>query len=97
MGICFGFGGILCFWLLFRSYPPKSQAVLQIFQNAFTYINIIPISLSAYSQNYVRQPFGACALVVLIFFQWFTVGFGLSFFFRRMKAIYISKKRTTNG
>ena len=82
---CFGVGAILLYLLLFSHYPPTSPAVLRILQDTFAYINIIPLELSAHSQNYVHAKFAACLFFVGIFFQWFAVGYGLSFLFRRLR------------
>jgi hypothetical protein len=74
---CFGIGVTLLYWL------PVGPRILQ---NTADYINIVPVALTAYSQNYgLHQPFTKWVLFALMFLQWFAVGFGLSFLFRKLK------------
>src|SRR5450432_3023500 len=83
---CCGAGALLLYLVLFLHYPPTSPAVLQILQNTFAYINIVPLTLSAYSQNYgFHIPYCALVFVALVFVQWFAIGFGLSFLFRKLR------------
>ena len=83
---CCGVGALLLYWLLFLHYPPTSPAVLQVLQNTFAYINIVPLTLSAYSQNYgVHIPYCALVFVALVFVQWFVIGFVLSLLFLRWR------------
>jgi uncharacterized membrane protein len=84
--VCLGAGVPVFFWLLFRLLQQHPSSVITlILQGTFAYINIIPLELSARLQNYVHAKFAVCLFIVGIFFQWFAVGFGLSFLFCRRK------------
>ncbi len=82
----FGMGVMLFCWLVFFGpSPTASSKVTEILQNMVAYINIIPVELSARSQNYgIYPPITGWFLFVLIFVQWFVVGYGLSLLFRRL-------------
>jgi hypothetical protein len=76
---CFGVGVLLLCWLMFV------LRASEVVQQPVAYANFIPVWLSAQSQRlyvYPHAPRAWFVLLVLVFVQWFAVGFGLSFLFR---------------
>jgi hypothetical protein len=78
--VCFGAGAtLLCLLLL-------TICALEVVQSGLAYANIVPVSLTAYSQVFgFRLPLTKWIFCALMFLQWFAVGFGLSLLFRRRR------------
>jgi hypothetical protein len=75
---CFAVGVTLLCWLLLRFCASEAA------QSGVAYVNFVPVFLSAYSQL-ISVSLRGWVLLLMALFQWFAVGFVLSFLFSRFR------------